>query len=169
MTPDFLRASINGNLAEAARILRVSLPVSWPDIVSIAKMRLTQLEDDPALLPWLLRAIILRDSGAMIGHIGFHTAPGPDYLLPWSPFALEFGLTVFAPERRQGYAREASLALMQWAHDRYGVADFIVSVARENVASRALVAGLGFHSVGTHLDEADGLEDLYLKRIASVA
>ena len=28
----------------------------------------------------------------MIGHIGFHTSPGADYLGEWSPGGAEFGL-----------------------------------------------------------------------------
>jgi RimJ/RimL family protein N-acetyltransferase len=161
MAPDFLRASIDGNLAEAATFIQASLPDGWPDIVPILRMRLGQLEVDPALAPWLLRAILLNGSGAMIGHIGFHTAPGPAYLQEWSPSAVEFGITVFSPHRRQGYAREASHALMQWARDVHGVTDFIVTVGRTNAASRALVADLGFQSVGSHVDEVDGIEDVY--------
>ena len=164
MTPAFLRASIDGDRTEAERMLCLSLPDSWPDIVPILKMRLGQLEADPALAPWLLRAIVLQGSGTMIGHIGFHTAPGAPYLLEWSPSAVEFGITVFSPYRRQGYAREASLALMHWAQAVHSVTEFIVTVGRTNTASRALVADLGFEAVGSHLDEVDGIEDVYLKR-----
>jgi ribosomal-protein-alanine N-acetyltransferase len=168
MTPAFLRASIDGDLVEAERVLCLSLPSSWPDIVPILRMRLGQLEKDPALAPWLLRAIVRKSSGVMVGYIGFHTAPCPAYLQEWSPVAVEFGFRVFSAYRRQGYAREASLALMQWAHDSSGVPDFIVTVGRTNAASRALVSELGFKAIGSHIDEVDGIEDVYLRRIAAV-
>ncbi|MEZ4684235.1 MAG: hypothetical protein R2932_59490 [Caldilineaceae bacterium] len=46
----------------------------------LIQLRLSQLESDPALQPWLLRAIIHRTQKTMIGHIGFHDYPGAAYL-----------------------------------------------------------------------------------------
>ena len=77
-----------------------------------------------------------------------------------SPGAAEFGYTVFPPYRRRGYAREASIALMDWARQTHGVTRFIVSIRPDNVASQALAASLGFVRIGSHLDEVDGLEDI---------
>lgn len=96
----------------------------------------------------------------MIGHIGFHTAPGAEYLRSWSPGAVEFGFGVFSPYRRQGYAREASLALMRWAHSVHGVKKFVVSIGPDNIASQALAAQLGFNRIGSQMDELDGVEDI---------
>ena len=110
MTPGFLRACIEGDLREAQRRIQLSLPHGWPDIADVLALRLGQLEADPALQPWLLRAIALRATGEMIGHIGFHTALGASYLGAWSPDGVEFGFTIFPPHRRRGYAREASAA-----------------------------------------------------------
>jgi RimJ/RimL family protein N-acetyltransferase len=96
----------------------------------------------------------------MAGFIGFHTAPGADYLQPYSPEAVEFGFTVFPPYRRRGYAREASSALMQWAHQRHGVTRFVLTIRPDNNASQTLAASLGFVRIGSHVDEIDGLEDI---------
>jgi RimJ/RimL family protein N-acetyltransferase len=71
----------------------------------------------------------------MVGQIGFHTAPGADYLQPFSPGGIEFGFTVFPRFRRQGFAREASLALMRWAAQIHGMTKFVVSIRPDNSAS----------------------------------
>ena len=34
---------------------------------------------------WVLRAIVDRERGAMVGHIGCHAQPGAAYLEPWAP------------------------------------------------------------------------------------
>ncbi len=80
----------------------------------------------------------------MIGHIGFHSLPGPRYLEQWSPGGVEFGFTVFPAYRRRGFAREASLALMQWAHETHGVGSFVVTISANDLASLALAADFGF-------------------------
>ena len=168
MTPAFLRASLERNVHEAEQQLQLSLPADWPGeyITGVLSLRLKQLEDEPALQPWLLRAMALRETGVMIGHIGFHTAPGADYLRPFSPGGVEFGFTVFPSYRRRGYAREASLALMLWARKTAGVTKFVVSIRPDNTASQALAAHLGFVHVGSHLDEVDGIEDVLEYRVS---
>jgi [ribosomal protein S5]-alanine N-acetyltransferase len=169
MTPDFLRASLRGDLREAEKHIGLTLPETWPDIQGVLTLRLGQLKSDPTLQPWLLRAIGLRSSREMIGHIGFHTSPGADYLKQWSPGGAEFGFTVFPPHRRNGYAREASLGLMQWARDVHGVMSFVVTISPHNEASMALAGGLGFKRVGAHRDEVDGSENVLVLNVVPSA
>jgi len=162
MTPAFLRASLSGDLAEAEAHIGLSLPAGWPDIRPVLELRLKQLESSPALQPWLLRAIGLRSTGQMVGHIGFHTSPGADYLEKWSPSGVEFGISIYLPYRRDHYAREACLGLMQWARDAHGVTSFVVTIGPHNQASLALAAGLGFVRAGAHVDAVDGPEDVFV-------
>ncbi len=169
MTPAFLRASSSRNAAEAAEEIQLKVPNTWPDIESVLAFRLKQLESDLSLQPWLLRVIGLRSTREMIGHIGFHGAPGARYLEQWSPSGVEFGFTVFSAYRRRGYAREASVALMQWAQETHGVHSFVVTISPNNLASVALAAGLGFVRVGEHEDEVDGREDVYLSNVVPAA
>ena len=96
----------------------------------------------------------------MVGHIGFHTGPAPDYLEPYSPGAVEFGFEVFPDFRRQGFAREASVALMQWARQTHGVQKFVLSISPGNGPSQSLAQQLGFVRIGSHMDEVDGPEDV---------
>ena len=160
MSLGFLRASLQCDIAAAQSLLRAAIPDDWPTNPAILAMRLRQLEEDPALEPWLLRAMVLRSSRTMIGHIGFHTAPGADYLQPYSPGAVEFGFTVFTAFQRQGYAREACLALMRWAQAAKGVQNFVLTIRPDNTASQALAAQLGFVRIGSHEDDVDGIEDI---------
>ncbi len=158
---DFLRASLAGELVEAERFLGAKLPADWPDHPGTYEHRLAQLEADPSLLGWLVRGIVLRETGSMIGHIGFHTGPDPEYLRQLSPGGIEFGYTVCESHRRRGFATEASEALMNWARTEHGISRFVVSISPENAPSRALAAKFGFRKIGSHIDEEDGLEEIF--------
>jgi RimJ/RimL family protein N-acetyltransferase len=131
----------------------------------VLALRLDQLDRDPTLQPWLLRAMALR-SGEMVGHIGFHTSPGAEYLEPWRPRGVEFGFTVYAPHRRRGYAREASLALMDWAHREHGARHFVLTISPDNLPSQRLAAGRGFSHIGEHIDELDGIEHILARTLS---
>lgn len=158
---EFLRASLAGNLVEAETLLGAKLPVDWPTYPGTFRLRLSQLDQDPSLVQWLMRGMILRETGSVIGHIGFHTGPGAEYLRELSPDGVEFGYTVLKNHRRLGFATEASDALMNWARAEHGIKHFVVSISPENVPSRALAAKFGFRKIGSHIDEVDGLEEIY--------
>ena len=168
MTPAFLDASLAADHALAAEQLGVPVPDSWPDEPKILGIRRQQLRADPSLQPWLMRALVFRAESSFVGHIGFHTPPAPAYLEPFAAGGIEFGYTVFAPYRRRGIAREACMALMRWAQTIHGVPRFAVSISPGNVASRALARGLGFLRVGSHMDDVDGMEDVYALEAAAL-
>jgi [ribosomal protein S5]-alanine N-acetyltransferase len=169
MTLDFMRASLRGDLAGAERHIGLRLPITWPDMGSVLALRLGQLESDPALEPWLLRAVGLRSNREMVGHIGFHSSPGAAYLEQWSPGGIEVGFAINPAHRRKGYAREAAVALMQWARDVHGVTSFVVTISPLNDASQALAKDLGFVRVGAHVDEIDGPEDVFVLNVVPAA
>jgi RimJ/RimL family protein N-acetyltransferase len=159
--PAFLRASLERNTAAAESIAKLRIPRAWFDLEEYIALRLGQMEVDPSLEEWLIRAIGLRSTRTMVGYLGFHSAPGPEYLKDLSPGGVEFGYTVFADYRRQGYAREATVALMDWAHRAHAVTRFVVSISPENHASLNLASSLGFRKIGAHIDEKDGPEDIF--------
>ena len=97
----------------------------------------------------------------MVGYIGFHTPPAPQYLRHLSPNGVEFGYTVFPEHRRKRIAWEASQALMQWAAASHGITAFVVSVSPGNTPSLNLISKLGFRRIGSHIDEEDGPEDIF--------
>jgi len=161
MTPAVLRALLAGSFREAGELLGISAPADWDISRYAMELRLSQLEANPGLQPWLLRAISLRGQGVFVGHIGFHTAPGAEYLAELSPGGAEFGFGVLDQWRRQGIATEASKGVMRWAREEHQVQRFVLSISPDNVPSLGLAAKLGFRKIGSHLDELDGPEDIF--------
>ena len=161
LTPAFLQAALRGDSTTAESLLGLAIPSEWFAEQRLIQLRLSDLQQNSALQPWLLRAIGLRHQHVMVGHIGFHTQPGADYLRELAPGGIEYGYTVFSAFRRQGYAREACEALMQWAYQEHQITRFVVSIRPDNIPSRRLAEQLGFKRIGSHVDEEDGLEDIY--------
>lgn len=161
LSPAFLEASLAGDVAAAEGLLGLGVPAEWFENTGLLQMRLDQLRQNSSLQPWLLRVMSLRAEKTVIGHIGCHTRPDPDYLRDLAPGGVEFGYSVFPAYRRLGYATEASTALMQWAHDQQGVDRFVLSISPENEPSLRLAARFGFHRIGSHIDEEDGPEDIF--------
>jgi RimJ/RimL family protein N-acetyltransferase len=156
-----LRATVEGDVAAVARLTGLGVPAGWREIAPLAKRRLLQLELDPDYLPWSIRAIAVRETKDVVGYGNFHAAPGAEDLKAYAPRAVELGYTVLGAYRRQGFGSEAVRMLIDWAKAR-GADAFVFSVSPRNIASRALIARLGAVKVGSHIDEEDGLEDIYL-------
>ncbi|MFV9503531.1 MAG: GNAT family N-acetyltransferase [Oscillochloridaceae bacterium umkhey_bin13] len=164
LTAECLAACLDDQREQAAGLLGASFATEWWEQPEVMSLRLATLRNDPAQLPWLIRAIVRRTDRLMIGHIGGHDRPGAAYLEPYAPGGLEFGYTVFAPYRRQGYAIEALGALMDWAA-ALGVPSFVLSISPTNLASLGVARHYGFEPVGSHHDPVDGLE-LIFRRMA---
>jgi RimJ/RimL family protein N-acetyltransferase len=165
LSPDFLRASLRDDLKSASKLIDLSIPPDWLDAKWLMELRLAKLRDEPELVPWLLRAIGLRESRVMIGYIGFHTKPGAEYLSSYAADAVEFGYTIFPEYRRMGFASEAAGALMQWATLEHSVKRFVVSINPANEPSLRLARKFGFRRVGTVTDPEDGVEDVFLLEV----
>ena len=120
------------------------------------RLRLGQMQRDPSLQEWLVRAVVLRETRETLGHAGFHGPPGVNGKN--DPAAVELGYTTFASFRGRGLATEAVSALMDWAHGERGVGRFILSISPENAPSLAIARKLGFVQAGEQWDEEDGLE-----------
>ena len=165
MTPIFFEAAIRGDQAQAAQLLGVAIPAEWWPVSQHIHERMEQVRLNPALAPWLGRAIVLRTSQTMVGSIAFHMAAEPEPVRPLGPGGVEFGYTIFPPFRRQGYATEASEALMMWAQQQ-GVKRFVLSISPQNQPSLRIAAHFGFVKIGEQIDEEDGLEEIYERLVA---
>lgn len=164
----FLEATANGSRTFAERVLGLVVPSEWHNERALARMRNQQIQADPGVHPWLLRAVTLRRERVMVGYIGFHDRPGAAYLEPYAPGGLELGYTIFSKYRRNGYAREAMAGLMDWAR-RQGVTRFVVSIRPDNEASNAMARSFGFQPVGEHMDPEDGLEIIHVLELPAEA
>lgn len=158
-----LRALADGDWARAEAVADLHVPRDIELKASAIVRRIHQLEEDASLLPWLMHAMVLRESRTMCGRIGFHSSPGPADLTTVAPGGVELGYEVDPRFRRQGYAKEAAVTLMKWAFDSVDQRWFVLSISPTNSASLAMAASLGFKEFGSQMDEEDGLE-LYFRR-----
>ena len=116
----------------------------------VLALRRDQLRGEPAQLPWLYRAAVLRDTGRVVGRGGFHAPPD-------AAGTVEIGYRVHEAARGQGIATEMARTLLTWAA-REGAVRCLGSTAPGNAASQAVLARLGFVRTGEAMDEVDGLE-----------
>ena len=165
MGPALLEALLAGDRTRAAQIGGFRIPDDLTLSKRTLQRRLRQIQANPALQPWLLRAIVISESGTMCGRIGFHSEPGPEDLRDVAPGGVELGYAIGERFRRQGYAKEAALTLMRWAFETHHQRSFVLSIAPDNVASLAMARSLGFQEVGSHVDEEDGLELYFALRL----
>lgn len=164
MTPALFEAALHGDQAQTAQLLGLPIPAEWWPVSQYKRERLAQARANPALEAWMERAIVLRFTQTMIGSIAFHMAAPPEPVRPLGPGGVEFGYTIFAEFRRQGYAKEACQGLMDWA-EQQGVTRFILTISPANQPSLRIAAHLGFVKIGTQIDEEDGLEEIYERLI----
>ncbi len=155
-----LQALTAGDRVEASRLSHCDLSTFPDDQLSIANIRLKDLEADPDYLPWSLRAMALKPGLRFVGHFNFHSKPNADYLRELAPGAVEMGYYMLPEFRRQGLAGEAVLGMMDWAGRTHGIGRFVVSISPENGPSVAMARKLGFARIGSHIDEEDGYEDI---------
>ena len=160
-TPALYEASLTGDQVKAEALIGACIPPDWFTDRGILDIFQAKLQHDPLYQPWSLRAVVLRADRKMIGHAGFHTPPAPEYLEALAPGGIELGYTIYPEYRQQGYAREATQALIEWAQRTYGLTRFVLSISPDNVPSTRIALGLGFTHVGEHIDLDDGIEIVY--------
>jgi RimJ/RimL family protein N-acetyltransferase len=154
MSMRFMELLLDRDLAAAGDEIGATVPVDLRDSLdTFLQFRIADLSVDPSAQPWLGRAMVLTDPDGtrrIVGTCGFHAPPG-------HTGRVEVGYSVQPAYRRQGIATEVVRALLDWAHAT-GIDRFRASVAPDNVASLAIIRGLGFRQVGVQIDDIDGEE-----------
>ena len=161
MTEEFLEASLIADRKNTESLIGLKISPDWFEEKTIMTVRLGDYRSDAEYSNWGLHAIGLKETSEMVGYIGFHTCPNPEYLEPLARNAIEVGYTVFSKHRRRGFASEAIIGLLEWAARKHPIEYFIASVSPLNAASTALVKKLEFEQIGEQMDEIDGLELIY--------
>ncbi len=159
LTLPLIEAVLAGDLVRTQR--HAPYPVdatTFADDGHVLGLRRTQLLADPSEEPWLYRTAVLRQTGRVVGRIGFHAPPD-------EAGTVEIGYAVAEPERGRGYAVEMTEGLLTWGRRR-GARRCLASVRPDNAPSLAIVARLGFVRTGQQIDEVDGLEWVFTKRLA---
>jgi len=156
MSLELMEALLRGDFRSAQQMVGYRIPADWPQAMeSVLRFRIPLAREHPEATPLLLLAMVLRaDPEVVVGRLGFHGPVDDDG-------TLEIGYEVFPAHRRQGYAREAVVAMFRWAQRDPAVLRFRASVSPANAPSRNLVTGLGFVEVGSQWDDADGEETLF--------
>lgn len=155
MSLPFMRKLLARDVAGASGEIGASVPPGMADqLDDFLQFRIGDLRQDPAIQPWLGRAIVLVESDGtrrVIGSAGFHAPPASDG-------RVEVGYSVEPEYRRQGVATEVVRALFDWAAREHGVTRFRASIAPDNAPSLALARRFGFRQVGVQWDDVDGNE-----------
>jgi len=89
---------------------------------------------------WLQLGIHLAVNGMLIGDLAIHR-------LDEEELAFELGFTVAGQFQRQGYAKEALIALMHYLLQEVGATKLEASTDRRNRRSIKLLEAVGFHQV----------------------
>lgn len=164
MSLELMEALLGGDLRSAQQMVGYRIPSDWPQVMeSVLRFRIPLARAHPDATPLLLLAMVLRaDPEVVVGRLGFHGPVDDDGML-------EIGYEVFPAHRRQGYAREAVVAMFRWAQQDPAVLRFRASVSPGNAPSRSLVTGLGFVEVGSQWDDQDGEETLFERPVGQIS
>jgi [ribosomal protein S5]-alanine N-acetyltransferase len=125
-----------------ATLLGAAVPAEWPgpDFAEILPGRVEKLVTAPNDAEWS-GLIIHTIDRVLIGDMGFHTA-GPD-----EDGEVELGYAINPAYRRQGYAFEATKALMRWGLAQPGVRRIVAHCLADNLGSVGVLTKLGMRQV----------------------
>lgn len=144
-------ALLANDRAVVARLAHFPVPNEFPgEARPLLEYRLRQIRTDAAWLPWSVRAVVLRESMAMVGYANFHGPPGINDL--GLPGAAEAGYTIFPQHRNLGYATEVARTMLDWARREHGVTEFVSGVTPDNAPSLRVNEKLGFVPTGDLID-----------------
>ena len=156
LSPVALTALIDGDLAVASAAAGTPLSQYLVDESWLWRIRLAQIQGDPASADWVARAAVAVPEGVVVGHGGFHGPPDGEGIV-------EVAYSVDPDHRRKGYARAMLGVLLARTDADPAVSAVRASIRPDNVGSLATIAGFGFRKVGEQWDPEDGLEDVYLR------
>jgi [ribosomal protein S5]-alanine N-acetyltransferase len=97
------------------------------EIHGFIKSYLTDLKDDTSLLGWGVWFVIEKESGRIIGDIGFKGKPVDE--------TVEVGYGIIPSAQDKGYATEAVKEIIDWAFSTNLVRKVIAECSDDNIAS----------------------------------
>jgi RimJ/RimL family protein N-acetyltransferase len=156
LTREALAALVAGDLPAASAAAGTPLTDYLLSETWLWRIRLEEVQANPASADWIARAAVAEPDGIVVGHGGFHGPPDADG-------TVEVAYSVDPAHRRRGYAKAMLAALLARADADPRVHAVRASIRPDNVGSLATVAGFGFTKIGEQWDPEDGLEDVYLR------
>ena len=142
--PAAAAAALPDGREAAQHLLRATLSAEWPsaDLLDVLPLLAAA---GPAPVPFGAWVIVERESGTVVGDVGFLGGPGADR-------TVEIGYSVIPSRRGRGYAAEAARALVDWALEEPQVDAVVAGCEPENSASIRVLEHVGFVRAG----ELDG-------------
>jgi len=142
LTPDLARAALEDR-AHLGQMLGVHVPQTWPG-ADFARMlpRLAQGFEHASSGTEPTRLIVHERDRVLIGETGFH---GP----PDGSGTVEVGYSIIPAYRGQGFASEATRALIDRALSRPGIRRIVAECLDDNVASIKVLEKLGMRRTGS--------------------
>lgn len=137
LTPELARKALEDR-EELGRILGAHVPVSWPG-ADFARV-LPRIADSATETS--TRLIVHTEDRTVIGETGFH---GP----PDGTGAVEVGYSIIPEYRGQGFAFEATRALIEDAFATPGVRRVVAECLDDNRASLRVLEKLGMRRIGS--------------------
>jgi RimJ/RimL family protein N-acetyltransferase len=122
--------------ARITKFMSWSQPTSEREFETISQRQLSNMKAGKELH----LVIRLTSTNEFVGRMGLH---------PANAALLETGIWIKQSAQRQGYGREAVVALIKWASTRFHPSGFLWPVVEENTPSRELAEGLGGEIIGT--------------------
>lgn len=138
--PPHAAAVLPEDRGDASRSIGAPLDEEWPD-PNLHDVLGRHAAIPPKTTCFGVWVMIERDSGSVVGDIGFH---GP----PDDAGAIEVGYSVVPSRRRRGYATEAAHALLTWACGQPSVHAVVARCDPGNQASIRTLERVGFLRAG---------------------
>jgi [ribosomal protein S5]-alanine N-acetyltransferase len=143
-TSEFLKHLIAEDYTLAGELLDVTVPEGWPFEAAPRaglSIHLAAIEEDPSEYLWRIRLIVLRSARTVVGSINLKGPPER------KGGTVEIGWGVSFEYRRQGIAREAAQAVIDWVLSQPGVRRVIATIPDDNLASKELAKRLGMRYI----------------------
>lgn len=133
-------AALPENREEASLVLGSQLDPEWPDTDLLGILR-RHAQAGPQAERFGVWVMIERDSGTVVGDIGFHAPPD-------AAGTVELGYSVVPSRRRRGYATDAARAVVSWAISQPSVRTVVAGCDPANEPSARVLQRVGFHRTG---------------------
>ncbi|MCM3718052.1 GNAT family N-acetyltransferase [Fictibacillus phosphorivorans] len=116
------------------------LSPEYYEIHGFIKSYLDKLQEDESLLGWGVWFVIEKESGRIVGDLGFKGKP--------VDHTVEIGYGIIPSAQGQGYATEAAHKLIEWSLSTKLVSRVIAECLEDNIASIHVLEKLGFEETG---------------------
>jgi [ribosomal protein S5]-alanine N-acetyltransferase len=148
-----LAALLDENLAAAGAPVGLQIPAAFLSESWLWELRLEDMRTTPVHTPWLVRAVVVDGTDEVVGHAGFHGAPGDDGIATVS-------YAILPEQRGKRYAKAALAGLIEFAAAN-GAEVVRATIDPENASSLGVIRDFGFEQVGDQWDEEDGRELIF--------